>query len=405
VIHGHLDPDFADVATALRRTLRNGRGGAAVAVYHDGQLVADLWSGTRDDAGSPWTRDTTALSFSTTKGVVATAAHRLAQRGALDLAAPVAEYWPEFSAAGKRDVRVEHLLDHSAGMHSLRGVVTDAEMLLDWERTTDALAAAAPKYPAGTRHGYHAVTYGYLVGEVLRRATGSSSVDDVVQAEVAQPLGIDGLSIGARGARRDRLATLLTAWPDETRTRRAVAWLDRRRWLQPTIDAFLVDGFPEPFATGAIYDAESPAVNGCFDARSLARMYSALATDEIVEGRPFLAADVKARATAVRTTARDAVIGFPMRWRLGYHLVATTGGVHPNGFGHFGLGGSGGWADPDLGLAVAMICNRMAGTPFGDQRLLKVGTAAARAARRRGAAAGRRDPGAPASREVGCAGS
>ncbi len=352
-------------------------------VYHRGELVVDVWSGTRDDTGNPWTRETAALSFSTTKGVVATAAHRLAQRGQLDLSARVADYWPEFAAAGKHDIRVEHLLDHSSGMHSLRGVITDAEMLLDWERTTAALATVPPRYVAGTRHGYHAVTYGYLVGEVLRRVTGST-VDEVIQAEVARPLGVTGLSIGARGERRERQATLLTAWPDESRLRRNVARFDRRRWLQPTIDAFMVDGFAEIFASGAIYDAESPAVNGCFDARSLARMYSALATDETVDGQPFLAPVVKARATAVRTTARDMVIGFPMRWRLGYHMAATSQGVRPRGFGHFGLGGSGAWADPDLGLAVAMVCNRMAGTPFGDQRLLRIGGAAVRSALRRG---------------------
>lgn len=384
MIHGFVHPDFADVAIALRGTLRprrrgRGPGGAAAAVYHRGELVVDIWSGDRDPDGTPWTQDTTAMCFSTTKGVVATAAHRLASRGELDLDAPVAEYWPEFKAAGKENIRVANLLDHSAGLHMLRGVVADASVLLDWERTTAALAAAAPAYPAGTKHGYHAVTYGFLVGEVLRRVTGRS-VDDVVQAEIATPLELDGMAIGARGDARSRVATLLTAWPNELRTARNVARLDRRGWMQPALDAFMVDGFDGLIEAGSVYDVEIPAVNGVFTARSLARMYSALATDESVGGAPFLDAETFRRATTVRTTARDIVIGFPMRWRLGYHLAPTSRGVRPRGFGHFGLGGSGAWADPDLGLSVAMTCNRMAGTPFGDQRLLKVGAAAVKSA-------------------------
>ena len=387
MINGYVHPDFADVATALRRTLHprlGGRssGGAAASVYHRGESVVDIWSGTKDASGSPWERETTAMCWSTTKGVVATSAHRLADRGALDLDAPVAEYWPEFKAAGKHDIRVAHLLDHSAGMHSVRGVVDDADHLLDWDRTTESLAAAAPAYPPGTRHGYHAVTYGFLVGEVLRRVTGRT-VDAVVQAEIVEPLGIDGMSIGARGEDRNRVATLITSWPDATKGQRRIAWLDRRGWMQPAINAFLIDGFEDAIASGAVYDAEVPAVNGCFTARSLARMYSALATDESVGGAPYIAPETLRRATTVRTTTRDIVIGFPMRWRLGYHLVPTTRGIRPRGFGHFGLGGSGGWADPDLGLSVAMTCNRMAGTPVGDQRLLAISTAAVKCASRR----------------------
>ncbi len=385
MIHGYLHPDFADVAVALRATLRHRRGGgAAAAVYHRGEKVVDIWSGTRDrERRLPWLQDTVSMSFSTTKGVVATAAHRLADRGELDVDAPVAEYWPEFKAAGKEDVRVANLLDHSAGLHMLRGVVPDAATLLDWDATTSALAATAPAYPPGTRHGYHAVTYGYLVGEVLRRITGLS-VHDVIQREIATPLDLDGLSIGAPGEMRDRLATLLTVWPDADRAQKVVGWLDRAGIGRHSLDAFMVDGFDTVIEDESIYDAEMPAANGCFTARSLARMYSVLAAGGVDEqGRTFISPETLARATRVRTTARDVVIHFPMRWRLGYHMAATGRGVLPRGFGHFGLGGSGAWADPDLGLSVAMTCNRMAGTPFGDQRLLKVGTAAVRAARSR----------------------
>jgi CubicO group peptidase (beta-lactamase class C family) len=357
-------------------------------VYHRGEKVVDIWSGTRDDTGAPWTEDTVAMSWSTSKGVVATAAHRLVDRGELDVDAPVAEYWPEFKAAGKEDVRVANLLDHSAGMHSVRGVITDTEMLFQWDRTIDALAAAAPKYQPGTKHGYHALTYGFLVGEVLRRVTGLSSVNAIVQREIVEPLGLAGMTIGATGAVRERVATLIQSWPDPEKSDRVIAQMDRRGWLQPAIDAFMLAGdFPGTIASGAVYDAEVPAINGCFTARSLAQMYSAIALGGTVDvdGKPvkFLSPGTIERAGTVRTRARDIVIGWPMRWRLGYHMAATTRGVRPRGFGHFGLGGSGAWADPDLGLSVAMTCNRMAGTPFGDQRLLRVGAAAVKGARTR----------------------
>lgn len=381
--NGFIHPDFADVAVALRATLKHKRGGgAAASVFHRGEKVVDIWAGTRDPDGKLWEQDTTAMSWSTSKGVVATAAHRLADRGLLDLNAPVGEYWPEFKAAGKEDIRVANLLDHSAGMHRVRGVIDDGAQLLDWDRTTAALAAAAPAYAAGTRHGYHAITFGFLVGEVLRRITGLT-VDEVVQREIVEPLGLDGMSIGARGAARSRVATLLTAWPNEKKTQRVVARLDRFGRFQMPIDAFMVESVWEPIDSGAIYDAEVPAINGCFTARSLARMYSVLATGESIDGAPFISPETLRTATTVRTTARDVVIGFPMRWRLGYHLAATNRGIRPHGFGHFGLGGSGAWADPSLELAVAMTCNRMAGTPFGDQRLLKVGAAAVKCAERR----------------------
>jgi CubicO group peptidase (beta-lactamase class C family) len=192
------------------------------------------------------------------------------------------------------------------------------------------------------------------------------------------------MTIGARGAARDRVATLITMWPDPARTDRLIARLDRRGWFQPAIDAFMLTGdFPEVIASGSVLDAEIPAINGCFTARSLAQMYSAIAMGGTVDGARFLSRDTIERAGRVRTRSRDVVIGWPMRWRLGYHMAATTRGVLPHGFGHFGLGGSGAWADTDLELSVAMTCNRMAGTPVGDQRLLRIGGAAVRGARAR----------------------
>ena len=380
VIHGYVHPDFGPVTEALRRVTRHRKGGGgAVAVLHNGELVVDAWIGPRNRSGDPWTRDTVALSFSTTKGVVATALHRLRDQGVVEYDAPVSKYWPEFAQAGKHDITVRHLLNHSAGMHRLRDVVPNARTLLDWDATCAALAASPAAWAPGTRHGYHAVTYGFLVGEVLRRLTGGT-VTEAIRDLVVEPLGIDPLAmtVGRALDDRDDLAELLIEFGSGMFSPRAVERMDRMQWLRPVVDAFVVDDFDAVLTTTDVYDGEMPALNGCFTARALATMYSAT-----IDGSGFLSDETLALATAQQTTARDSVVFFPMRWRLGYHMAATLKGVMPRGYGHFGFGGSGAWADPDSGLAVAFVCNRVAGSPFGDQRFLRLGSAAVKAASRR----------------------
>jgi CubicO group peptidase (beta-lactamase class C family) len=380
VISGFVHPDFGGVTQALRSVATHKRaGGAAVAVYHRGELVVDAWTGTRNAAGAPWQADTMAMSFSTTKGVIATTVHRLVDRGLIDYDEPVATYWPEFAATGKERVTVRHLLTHSAGLHQLRGVISDAHDMLDWDLVCTRLAAEAPRYPPGSRHGYHGITYGFLVGELIRRVTGRS-VHDAVEAEIVEPLGLDGMSIGALPDQRERIAELIVQFGNAERAERFARRAARYAWLRPAIDAFMVPGSDRLFASSEVLDAAIPAVNGCFTARSLARMYAALAGGGVLDGMRFLSAETLRRATEIQTTGLDMVVGFPMRWRLGYHLAATTRGVIPNGFGHFGFGGSGAWADPDNDLAVAFVCNRVAGTPFGDTRLLRIGAQARAAA-------------------------
>jgi CubicO group peptidase (beta-lactamase class C family) len=384
VISGSVHPDFGGVTEALRRVATHKRGGgAAVAVYHRGELVVDAWTGARTAAGAPWQSDTMAMSFSTTKGVVATTLHRLADRGLVRYDEPVATYWPEFAAGGKEHITVRHLLTHSAGLHHLRGVISEAYEMLDWDLVCARLAAERPRYEPGSRHGYHGITYGFLVGEVIRRVTGLS-VHDAVDAEVVRPLGLDGMSIGAALHERERIAELIVRLGDAERAERFARRAERTAWIRPTVDAFMVPGTDKLFASTDVLGSEIPAVNGCFTARSLARMYAALAGGGVLDGVRFLSADTLRQATEVQSTGRDIVVGFPMRWRLGYHVAATTRGVIPNGFGHFGFGGSGAWADPDNDLAVAFVCNRVAGTPFGDTRLLRIGARARHAAILRG---------------------
>jgi len=386
VISGFVDPDFGGVTQALRRVaLHKNGGGGAVAVFHKGELVVDAWTGACNAAGDPWQSDTMAMSFSTTKGVIATTVHRLVDRGLIAYDEPVATYWPEFAAAGKERITVRHLLNHSSGLHQLRDVIADAYEMLDWDLVCSRLAAETPRYEAGTRHGYHGFTYGFLVGEVIRRVTGMT-VHDAVDAEIVKPLGLDGMSIGAPPEGRDRIAELIVRFGNVERAERYALRAARFAWIRPAIDAFMVPEADRLFASNAVLDSAIPAINGCFSARSLARMYAALAGGGVLDGERFLSTETLRRATEVQSTGPDIVVGFPMRWRLGYHLAATTHGIIPNGFGHFGFGGSGAWADPDNDLAVAFVCNRVAGTPFGDTRFLRIGAQARAAAMRRAGA-------------------
>jgi CubicO group peptidase (beta-lactamase class C family) len=380
VISGFVHPDFGGVTQALRSVATHKRGGgAAVAVFHRGALVVDAWTGARDAAGTPWESDTMAMSFSTTKGVIATTVHRLVDRGLIDYDEPVATYWPEFGAAGKEGIAVRHLLNHSAGLHQLRDVISDAYEMLDWDLVCARLAAEKPRYPAGTRHGYHGLTYGFLLGEVIQRVTGMT-VHEAVDTEIVKPLDLDGMSIGAPPDQRDRIAELIVRFGNAERAERYARRALRYARLRPAIDAFMVPESDRLYASSAVLDSAIPAINGCFTARSLARMYAALAGGGVLDGERFLSVETLRRATEIHTTGFDIVVGFPMRWRLGYHLAATTRGIIPNGFGHFGFGGSGAWADPDNDLAVAFVCNRVAGTPFGDTRFLRIGTQARAAA-------------------------
>jgi CubicO group peptidase (beta-lactamase class C family) len=397
-MEGFVHPDFAPVTEKVHQIMgrRAATGGMAVAVYHHGELVVDAWTGVRSAAGDPWERDTMATCFSTTKGVVATIVHRLVDRGVLDYDVPVATYWPEFAAAGKEHITLRHLLTHQSAMHDVRRLADSTEELLQWELMVERLAAAPPVWEVGVRSGYHALTYGWLVGEVIRRVTGST-VNEVFQHEVVEPLGLDGgMYVGAPEAVRSLIALPATNIAKLARTFRMSSWLARFDRFQPLYDAMVVDDYIDVSLTPRIHDAEIPAANGVFTARSLARMYAALASPDAFDGEPYLSPAVLATATTIQgqlgadgqqrsgpKIGRDEVIGFRMGWRLGYHGAFTSAGILSKGFGHFGFGGSGAWADPDSGLAVAMVLNQIGGSPFGDTKMLRIGGTAVRAAKRR----------------------
>jgi CubicO group peptidase (beta-lactamase class C family) len=385
---------------ALTRQLETHEGGAAVCVYHRGQCVVDAWGGWRDEAGAPWCADTMAPSFSTTKGVASTALHIMVDRGLLDYDTPVAAYWPEFAQAGKERITVRQVLAHRSGLYHIRQMIDRAERLLDWEYVVHAIERASPVHEPGTRTGYHGLTYGFLVGELIQRVTGKR-FSQVVQDEIARPLGLRGLYIGAPADQLYRAAKLI--WPSggalglgrSLIARQGPAIGDLARFgsgilqrflalaridldLASLLDALAPRGISTlDFGADATLRAAIPSANGLFTARSLARMYAALAGGGTLDGVCLLSAETLARATEIQAPHRGhLVIPFDLRWRLGYHGVFTTRGIPRHGFGHFGFGGSGAWADPSRELAVALIVNSGMGTPFGDFRVARVSAAA-----------------------------
>ena len=399
---GHAHPDFAEVATVFRHQLQRTQGGAAVAVYHQGELVVDLWGGARTVDDDPWQSDTLAMCFSTTKGVASFALHQQVEAGLVDYDEPVGTYWPEFAQNGKEDLTVRHVLSHSAGLHRARSVVDGAHDMLDWERMVDALARERPAYEPGTRTGYHALTYGWLVGEIVRRVTGRS-LGGVVARDIAAPLGLDGLYLGCPPDQRHRVAPLepmgspLAMLPEPIRQVQKKIGEQIGKGLslvrfpinpRRMINALVPRGMEDVIAGPELMDAEIPALNGFFTARSLAAMYGVLAVGGRLHGVQMLSPELIAQIGEEQNNRPDLVLVFPMRWRLGYHRIMTSRGPSPTGFGHFGFGGSGGWADPARELSVAMVCNRGTGTPVGDMRLMRLGHAANEAADRRMEATG-----------------
>lgn len=398
-LDGYVHPAFAPVADSLGRLLASYGGGGAVSVYHHGECVVDIWGGVKDSQQNPWQRDTMSPSFSTTKGVASTLLHMLVDRGLLDYDDRVAEYWPEFAQAGKASITVRQVLAHQSGLYHIRQMIDHADRMRDWDHVVKAIERARPIHAPGARTGYHGLTYGFLVGELIQRITGEP-FSKLVQNEIADPLDLDGLYIGAPRAALARAAELM--WPAFPMLR-LIEPTDRAAARLSTLVSRFAGGFsPLARLVGLELDLESlldalaprgisgfdfgsretlsktiPSANGLFTARSLARMYAALADGGAIDGVRLLSKATLARATEKQVaTAGRAVIPFDMRWRLGYHGVATSRGVLNRAYGHFGFGGSGAWAEPNRRLAVALIVNSGMGTPFGDLRIVRIGGAA-----------------------------
>lgn len=372
-IGGAVEPGFEAVAEAFAGNFaEHGEVGAACAVYVGGRKVVDLWGGVADrTTGTPYTEDSLQLVFSTTKGATAACANLLAQRGELDIDAPVAAYWPEFKAAGKAEIPVRWLLCHKAGLP-----VVDAELTLDqvlaWDPVVEALAAQAPVWEPGAAHGYHALTYGWLVGEVVRRVTGRS-IGRFFAEEIAAPLDLE-FWIGLPDSEQHRVAPLVT-W--STPKDPAIAELMDQFMGPHTLLGRALGGPSGVFTSESgvfnradVRAAEIPAASGVTNARSLARFYAGLTG--IVEGgpsEPLLTPEQVAAASTTQTSGPDQVILLETTFGLGFFTAspfAPYGGA--KAFGHGGAGGSLGFTDPEHGIGFGYVMNRMMQNLSGDPR-------------------------------------
>jgi CubicO group peptidase (beta-lactamase class C family) len=368
-IYGEVAPGFDPVRAAFMENFtRHGDLGAAVCVYRNGRPVVDLWGGVADaETGRPWTRDTLQLVYSATKGATATATHMLVERGALDLDALVAKYWPEFAANGKADIPVRWLLSHQAGLVALDQPVPLKEALA-WHPMAAALAAQRPLWTPGTAHGYHGRTWGWLVGEVIRRVSGRSP-GRIFADEIAAPLGLD-FFIGLPADERHRVSRMVYQRPDVDLTtlptesvpkelrEQVAAWRDPNSFSNR---AYAVTDPPEiDFDSPGVQAAELPASNGIGTARALARMYAALIGE--VDGVRLLSPAALASATEEQASGKDQVMLIPSRFSAGYMLPTESNPmIGPRSFGHTGRGGSLAFADPEHGVAFAYAMNNIIG--------------------------------------------
>lgn len=367
-IEGMVAPGFETVREAFANNFeRHGDIGAAVYVYRDGRPVVDLWGGLADsDAGRPWVEDTLQLVYSATKGATATCAHLLAQRGELDLDAPVAEYWPEFAAAGKAGIPVRWLLTHQAGLPVVDRPVPLADALA-WTPMTVALAAQRPVWTPGTAHGYHGRTFGWLVGEVIRRVSGRT-VGRFLAEEIAGPLGLD-FFIGLPAAERPRVSRMVNSQPsaaDVADIRPADIPEEFRAFLAAFNDpnslfnrAFAITDPPDiDFDAPEVQAAEIPSSNGICTARGLARLYAGLIGE--VDGVRILTPETLASATREQANGPDQVLLINGRFATGFMLPTDDSPIGgPTSFGHPGRGGSLGFAIPDAGIAFGYVPNHI----------------------------------------------
>jgi CubicO group peptidase (beta-lactamase class C family) len=333
--------------------------GASYAFYVDGTQVVDLWGGERTDTGAPYDGDTLQVVFSSTKGAAAACAHLLAQRGQLDFDAPVVCYWPEFGEAGKEHIPVRWLLSHQAGLPTIDAQLTREEALA-WEPVIHALEVQKPYWEPGVAHGYHALTYGHLVGEVVRRVDGRE-IGRFFQEEFAEPLGLE-LWIGLPEEQDSRVAPMIGTGTDVEEMLGADSLIVRALNFNGALKGDLASNANQRDFRAAVI----PAASGVSNARSLARFYAGLIggiADGPSEG--LLTPGQIATASTLQASGADQVMSFPgfdveTTFGLGFWPAspfAPMGGVRA--FGHYGAGGSVGFADPEHRVAGGYVMSRM----------------------------------------------
>ncbi|MEU6993830.1 serine hydrolase domain-containing protein [Streptomyces sp. NPDC046465] len=405
-VHGTCAPGFESVREEFERSFaERGELGASVAATVGGEVVIDLWGGDADRTGTrPWERDTLVNIYSTTKGMTALCAHLLMERGELDLDAPVARYWPEFAQAGKADIPVRWLLSHRSGLIAPSEPMAPGAAY-DWEKVTEALAATRPWWRPGTAQGYHAVTFGFLVGELVRRVSGVS-LGTFLRTEVTGPLGAD-VHVGTPVSEHGRCAELAppvratepSASAGSAASAASAASSTFGEAPKPPVGG-LTDHPMAPVTLALHYlplgdvhsaayrSAEIPAANGHATARGLAAVYAELACGRLLSSGTV----ERLRTLQSDGDEPDLVLraGTPLAeswpWALGYMLNQFgQAGPNPRAFGHGGMGGSYAFADPENGVSYAYVMNRLgAGTSGEDLRSIHLVGAVYRALHQQG---------------------
>ncbi len=362
-VHGHCDERFAAVREAFQKNFDQGLElGASFSAVLEGEAVVDLWAGDRNERGDPWLEDTIVNVYSTTKTMTALSALLLVGRGELDLDTPVASVWPEFAAAGKSAIPIRQLLSHGSGLSGWAEQLA-VEDLYDWDKCTELLAAQAPFWDPGTASGYHALTQGYLVGEVVRRVC-DRSVGSFFRDEIAVPLGAD-FHIGLPEEHEPRVGELKA--PDDADLAANVS--------DPGSVAGKTLGNPPIRGDDANRRewraAEIPAANGTGNARAVARVAGAVANGELLDEATL------AKLLEEQSHVQDLVLGVPIRFGVGFGLTSPQLPIGPNPRTFFwgGWGGSLAVFDPDARLGFSYVMNRMGAGTLGDLRAFNVATA------------------------------
>ena len=368
---GFTTEKFAPVREVLEQQLASGADvGASVSVRHRGETVVDIWGGFTDaECTRPWEADTITNVWSTTKTMTFLVALMLADRGELDFHAPVATYWPEFAANGKADIEVRHIMSHTSGLAGF-GARIEAEDLADWEKCVGILGAQAPWWEPGTAPGYHAITQGYLIGEIVRRITGVS-IGTFFRTEVAEPLGAD-FHIGLPESEESRVSIVIPP-PASDLGEIDTKSLAFRTYASSRIDARA----PRQRWWRA---AEIPAANGHGNARSVALVQSVIAGRGETNGIRFLSEAGVERIFESQINAYDPVLGRVSHMGMGYGLSNDSMPIGPHACYWGGYGGSVIIMDLDADLTVAYMMNRMELGLSGDVRGATVAMAAAVAA-------------------------
>ncbi|MEP2989479.1 MAG: serine hydrolase domain-containing protein [Parasphingorhabdus sp.] len=358
-IQGHCDPRFEPVKAAFETNFReHGDVGASVAITLNGEFVVDLWGGHLDEKRTqPWQEDTLVNVWSSTKTMAAMSLLLLADRGEVDLHAPAAKYWPEFAENGKEALEVRHFLSHNAGLSGMEEQI-EGDAFYDWEWMTSALARQTPWWEPGTQSGYHALTQGHLIGEIVRRVTGQT-IGNFFRQEIAEPTGAD-FHIGAAEELDERIGNLIPPKAGPAPDSQSIAG---RTFANPRVDA------TEP-RKRAWRAAEIPAANGQANARAIVRAQTAMANGGQAFGKKIMSEAGTKRVFEKQSEGMDLVLGVPLVFGMGYGLNSDATPISPNKNACFwgGYGGSSVIIDQDANLCFSYVMNKMETGLLGDPR-------------------------------------